>query len=224
MSFDKETEQALIDISRETEKAHEEAQTFVRKLLKPTWEKRREIVKNIPNFWAQAVGSSPLFNMMTNAEDIQALESLVDLHVEHDDERPNYRKVIATFKKNDVFKNDVLIKEYIIGNDQDEILTKTTIEYHPGMEPSNKRKRDEDEEDFTLSFHEWFNDDMNRPGFFISEDIFPSAIDLFNGDSEDDMDGDDIELGSDDEEDDEEEEEEEEEEDEKPTKKSKSKK
>ncbi|KAI9243516.1 hypothetical protein BY458DRAFT_561198 [Sporodiniella umbellata] len=53
-------------IQEESFKAFEQVQLHQRKVTAPIYEKRREIVKPIPNFWSTA-----------------ALESLIDFHVEH---------------------------------------------------------------------------------------------------------------------------------------------
>ncbi|KAG1250984.1 hypothetical protein G6F68_012516 [Rhizopus microsporus] len=42
-------------LQEETAKAMEQVQAYQHKMMTPVWEKRREIVKNIPNFWGQAV-------------------------------------------------------------------------------------------------------------------------------------------------------------------------
>ncbi|GAA5795835.1 hypothetical protein HPULCUR_001197 [Helicostylum pulchrum] len=194
-------------LDEETMRVAEEVNAYQRKLMTPIWYKRREIVKKIPGFWSQALGNSPLFSIDPTENDMEALEHLTDLHVEYDDKRPNYRKVTATFKKNGVFKNETLIKEFSVDPESDgEVISKTTIEYHENKAPNNKRKADQDEDDFAVSFIEWFGDDDVRVGDMISEDIFPNAVDYFQGPEEDDdLDDDDIELGSDEDSDDEEE-------------------
>jgi template-activating factor I len=56
---------------------------------------------------------------------------LEDFHVEYDDENPNYRKVTAVFKKNDTFKNETLVKEYLLDPEGDgSVISKSSIEYH----------------------------------------------------------------------------------------------
>ncbi|KAI9365834.1 hypothetical protein BD770DRAFT_377350 [Pilaira anomala] len=190
-------------LEEETFKVAEEVSAYQRKLMEPVWYKRREIVKKIPNFWSQTIGNSPLFGIEPTENDIEALEHLTDLHVEYDHEKPNYRKVTATFKKNGVFKNETLTKEFSVDpEDHGEVISKSTIEYHENKAPSNKRKADED--DFAVSFLEWFGDDDVRVGVILTEDIFPNAIEYFQGHEEDsDLDEEDIELGSEDESDDE---------------------
>jgi hypothetical protein len=59
------------------------------------------------------------------------LANLEDFHVEYDDENPNYRKVTAVFKKNDTFKNETLVKEYLLDPEGDgSVISKSSIEYH----------------------------------------------------------------------------------------------
>lgn len=55
MSGNDNLEDELRVIQEETEKAREQLAIQERKLMMPIWEKRREIVKKIPNFYATAV-------------------------------------------------------------------------------------------------------------------------------------------------------------------------
>lgn len=55
MSGTDNLEDELRVIQEETEKAREQLAIQERKLMVPIWEKRREIVKKIPNFYATAV-------------------------------------------------------------------------------------------------------------------------------------------------------------------------
>ncbi|KAI9253852.1 hypothetical protein BDA99DRAFT_519162 [Phascolomyces articulosus] len=191
----------LSALQEDTLKVGKEVEQYTRKLMIPIWNKRRDVIKKIPNFWTQAMGNSPLFAIDPSENDIEALENLTDFHVEFDEARPEYRKVIATFKKNDIFKNETLTKEFI-NNDEgdDEIISKATIEYHSGKGPSKKRKADDDDEEGELSFLEWFASDENGLGSILSDEIFPGALEYFQGDDdEDDDDAEEIELGSEDE-------------------------
>ncbi|CAO3592995.1 unnamed protein product [Absidia cylindrospora] len=158
-----------------------QVQVYQRKMMEPLWKERRELAKKIPNFWSDA-----------------AIENLEDFHVEYDEARPEYRKVVATFKKNDVFKNESLTKEFTTDEETGTVISKSTIEYHAGKEPNNKRKAGEvKEDDFDISFLKWFGDESIPTGVVLTEEIFPAAIDYYKGESEDEDDDDDIELGSD---------------------------
>lgn len=90
-------------------------------------------------------------------------------------------------------------------------ISKTTIEYHENKGPNNKRKAsDDDDDDFNVSFVDWFGDDDVRAGIILSEDIFPSAVEYYQGPGESDDDEDEngeIDLDLSDSEDDDDEEE-----------------
>ena len=45
----------LAALNEETLKAGKEVEQFTRKLMIPIWNKRRDVIKKIPNFWTQAV-------------------------------------------------------------------------------------------------------------------------------------------------------------------------
>ncbi|ORZ15371.1 hypothetical protein BCR42DRAFT_52500 [Absidia repens] len=110
-----------------------QVQVYQRKMMEPLWKERRELAKKIPNFWSDAISHSPMFNLSANDEnDIEALENLEDFHVEYDEARPEYRKVVATFKKNSVFKNESLTKEFAMDEDNGTVISKSSIEYHSG--------------------------------------------------------------------------------------------
>ncbi|CAO3634730.1 unnamed protein product [Cunninghamella blakesleeana] len=204
----------LTALANKENEISQKVQIYHRSLLKPLWDERRKIVKEIPNFWSEVylcihmyyyflIGNSP-FLANPSEQDIEALENLTDFHVEFDDEKPNYRKVIATFNKNDVFKNESLVKEFSIDEENGKVISKSTIEYHSGKETNDKKRKktedeDEDEDDFTTSLLEWFGDDSEDSvqfGALLADEIFPAALELFNIDEEDDEE-DEIELGSD---------------------------
>ncbi|KAG0173268.1 hypothetical protein DFQ28_011179 [Apophysomyces sp. BC1034] len=206
------TEEALRNeitaLEDQTNKVNDEIQAYSRKLMQPVWEQRREIVKKIPHFWAEVFGNHSFFSMSFSQSDLEAMEKMTDFHVEYDENKPDYRKITATFEKNPVFKNGTLTKEFTLEEDEGKVLSKSTIEYHSGKEPSKKRKApsgdDEDFDDFPTSLIEWFGDDDVRIGAILSEDVFPGAMDYYQNDEESLGDDDDEEdLGSDDDEDDE---------------------
>ncbi|KAG2201500.1 hypothetical protein INT46_007773 [Mucor plumbeus] len=200
-------------LEEETMKAAEQVQAYQRKLMDPIWHKRRELVKKIPNFWGTAIGNSPMFAINPSENDLEALDNLTDFHVEFDHNKPDYRKIIATFKKNGIFKNETLTKEITVDPENEgATISKTAIEYHENKGPNNKRKasdNDEEDDDFNVSFVDWFGDDDVRAGIILSEDIFPSAVEYYQGPGESDDDEDEngeIDLDLSDSEDDEEEE------------------
>ncbi|CEG65763.1 hypothetical protein RMATCC62417_02476 [Rhizopus microsporus] len=206
MSGNDNLEDELRVIQEETEKAREQLAIQERKLMMPIWEKRREIVKKIPNFYATALGNT-IFGMSPTEDDIEALENLTDFHVEFDDERPYYRKYIAKYKKNGVFKNEVLTKEVILDPESNgTVISKSTIDYHEGKAKSNKRRAADDDQPTPL--FEWFASDDVQTGVYISEEVFPNLLEFYTGHEDTDDENEEIELNSEDEEEEEEEEEE----------------
>ncbi|KAI9266002.1 hypothetical protein BY458DRAFT_512795 [Sporodiniella umbellata] len=210
MSIEDNVESKLQALDEESIKVMEEVQVYQRQLFIPIWEKRRETVKKIPNFWGTAIGNCPMFCENASENDAEALDNLIDFHVEFDKSDPEYRKVIATFKKNDVFKNETLTKEITLNTEgEGVVVSKSTIEYL--KEKTNKRKADtlEDDEDdlLTQSFLEWFANDDVLSASVLCDDIFPNAVDYFTGHDEDDIDDDEeIDLDSEEDEDEDEEE------------------
>ncbi|CAO3640109.1 unnamed protein product [Cunninghamella echinulata] len=210
MASEKINEELTALANKENE-ISQQVQTYHCNLLKPLWDERREIVKGIPNFWSEVLGNSP-FLANPSERDIEALENLTDFHVEFDEDKPNYRKVVATFKKNDVFKNETLVKEFTLDEESGAVISKATIDYHNEKASNGKKRKsteDEDEDDFATSLLEWFADDSEDSvqfGALLADEVFPAALELYNID-EDSGDEDEIELGSDSEEEEEEEEE-----------------
>ncbi|KAI8059564.1 hypothetical protein BC940DRAFT_313413 [Gongronella butleri] len=192
----------LMSLENEQEAVHEKCLEYQRKLMKPLWEKRRDIVKNIPNFWAEVITNSPFFEGPGDENDVEALENLKDFHVEYDENRPNYRKVVAHFGKNGVFKNEVLTKEFTIDKDEGTVISKANVEYHSGKEPNNKKRKGDDiDADLDFNFLQWFSDDSIPLGALLTEEVFPGALDFYRGGEDSDDLDEDIELGSDSEED-----------------------
>lgn len=52
---DEAIQKELIAHEKEMEAARRDIEAYTRKTLAPLWNKRREVVKKIPNFWGQAV-------------------------------------------------------------------------------------------------------------------------------------------------------------------------
>ncbi|ORY98350.1 hypothetical protein BCR42DRAFT_430348 [Absidia repens] len=197
MSDDKINESILALETKEDE-IQKQVEVYHRKLMAPLWKERREIVKGIPNFWASAISSAPMFNIQLNEEDIEILEHLIDFDVEYDDARPEYRKVIAVFKENTLIKNETLTKEFTVDDDESKVISKSVIEYHDGKEPTEKPKSGDDEDDeYIVHFLQWFGDESITAGVVLTDEIFPAAIDYYNGEDSENEDDEDIELGSD---------------------------
>ncbi|KAG1462856.1 hypothetical protein G6F56_005425 [Rhizopus delemar] len=184
-------------IQEESIKALEQVQLYQRKVMTPIWEKRREIVKSIPNFWSTAIGNCTLFSEDISENDQKALDSLTDFHVEYNENNPKQCKITATFGKNDVFKNETLTKEMIIDHEEGgSVISKATIEYYGEKSAPN-------EDAAGISFIGWFEDDSFEAGIILSDEVFPDAVSYFKGEGGIDPDFIDFESGDEEDEDEE---------------------
>ncbi|KAF7784702.1 hypothetical protein Agabi119p4_867 [Agaricus bisporus var. burnettii] len=83
------------------------------KKLMPIFEKRRELLKSIPNFWSVAlIRHSLLSFQLAIGADQDALSYLEDLWVEKDPRETRCFKIDFYFKENPYFANKVLTKEF----------------------------------------------------------------------------------------------------------------
>lgn len=57
MSSEEAINKQLIELQEETDKADREVHAYMRQKMVPIWNKRRGIVKQIPNFWTRVVSS-----------------------------------------------------------------------------------------------------------------------------------------------------------------------
>ncbi|CAM0138213.1 hypothetical protein VKS41_001454 [Umbelopsis sp. WA50703] len=210
-----EVQQQLEQISKDTYDADRELAIQRNKLMKPIYSKRREILKQVPNFWGTAMGNHQMISVLFEDVDQELLNNITDFHIEHDEQNPDSYTVSATFSKNNTFENETLTKKITVTEDGDAAdVHKSTIKWKSGKGPDSKKRKAGDEDFETTSFIEWFGDDDHILGSLFRDDFFPDAIRYYNGDDEDDDEDDedleDIELGSEDEDDEDDEEEEEE--------------
>jgi len=81
--------------------------------LRPVYEKRREIVKAIPNFWPVALMNNGVFSFhVQHNADQTALSYLEDLWVTKDSQEHRCFTLEFYFKENQFFEDRVLKKEY----------------------------------------------------------------------------------------------------------------
>lgn len=66
MSYQEDLNSEFAVIEEETLQVMDQVHAYQRKLLAPVWNKRREIVKKIPGFWAQTVKTLTLPTLNNN--------------------------------------------------------------------------------------------------------------------------------------------------------------
>lgn len=103
----------LQDCQREIERAELVLERNAQKKLIPVYEKRREILRTIPNFWRVALTNNSMFayHLQHNA-DQSALGYLEDVWVARDLTEPRCYTIEFHFKENPYFTDKVLKKEF----------------------------------------------------------------------------------------------------------------
>jgi len=84
----------------------------------PFYEKRREKLKSIPNFWTTVLQNDTMFFRVygNHPEDLEALKYLEDIHVSRHKPDPRAYTLEFHFKENPFFSDKVLSKEYKLKN------------------------------------------------------------------------------------------------------------
>lgn len=211
------------EIDALNEKASEEilqVEQKYNKLRKPHYEKRNELIKNIPNFWVTAFVNHPQISAVLEDVEEDCLHYLSKLEVEEFEDIKSGYKISFIFASNPYFSNTVLVKEFHLATTGDPASKSSKIEWKNGMDISakilqngNNRKRKRGQ---SRSFFQWFEDNTDPSADDIAEvvkdDMWPnplqyylaSDIEVENGISDDDdMDDSVVVLDEDDDEEDE---------------------
>lgn len=146
--FDKETQKALEEIDScqneidsMNEKASEEILKVEQKyntLRKPFFDKRNEIIKNIPKFWLTSFINHPQLSMIIEEDEEDALQHLSKLEVEEFEDIKSGFKINFFFDSNPYFENDTLCKEYQLDGKGDPTSTSTLIKWKEGFDLTAK--------------------------------------------------------------------------------------
>ncbi|XP_064649391.1 protein SET-like [Lineus longissimus] len=210
------------EIDNLNEKASEEilkVEQKYNKLRQPHFQKRSELIANIPNFWVTAFINHPQVSALLNEEDEDALQHLTKVEVqEFEDIKSGYR-INFYFDKNPFFENDVISKEFQLTDAGEPSSKSTPIKWLAGQDLTKRsqqtkdgKKRVHEEQE---SFFCWFTDHADAGadelGEVIKDDIWPNPLQYYlAAEIEDTADDDELEEGLDEDEEDFGEEEEEE--------------
>jgi len=184
-------------------------------LRKPHYEKRAQVISQIPNFWATVFLNHPQMSAILCEDDEVALQSLTKVEVEEmeGDVKSGY-KIIFHFGENPYFGNTELTRE--VNQAEPDQSKSTEITWKPGKNivkgtsegPAGKKRKNEQ---LQSSFFYWFtkptDEGYDEIGDAIKDEIWPNPLQFYLG--EDEGDDDDDEGGEDDEADEEGDEEEE---------------
>jgi len=179
------------------------------KLRQPHYEKRSEIITQIPKFWLTCFINHPQISSLVTEEDEHILQYLEKINVrEFEDIKSGYI-ISMHFKQNPFFKNDVLTKEFNLSEVGEPSFKGTEIQWNAGKNPCEKitpkgdegvngnggRKRQHSESDIEGSFFSWFSDGDGSLGAelgeIIKDDLWPNPLqyylnqDMDDGEDED---------------------------------------
>ncbi|CAM8910880.1 hypothetical protein QQ045_031438 [Rhodiola kirilowii] len=171
------------------------------KVRKPVYDKRKEIIQSIPEFWLTAFLSHPALSQLLTDEDQKIFKHLETIEVEDlKDVKMGYT-ISFNFNSNPYFEDSKLSKTFNFLEEGTVKVTSTSIKWKEGMGVSNGannekkgNKRPLEEE----SFFSWFEegedmDEMNDEiADIIKEDLWPNPLSYFNNEGdEEDLEGDD---------------------------------
>ncbi|KFD47174.1 hypothetical protein M514_11943 [Trichuris suis] len=195
--YDLETQKALEEIDScqneidiMNERASEEilkVEQKYNKLRKPYFEKRNELIKKIPNFWVSAFINHPQISALLDEEEEECLHYLSKLEVEEFDDIKSGYRLKFYFDENPFFENDVLIKEFHLGqadpvSSSTEIKWKENMELTKGQETTSKagKKRAHSQ---PRTFFGWFLDNsdasLDDVAEVIKDDMWPNPLQYF---------------------------------------------
>ncbi|XP_029057848.1 protein SET-like [Monodon monoceros] len=207
------------EVQNETDRLNEQASEEIlkverkyNKLRQPFFQKRSELIAQIPNFGGATFANHPQVSALLGEEDEEALHYLTRVEVtEFEDIKSGYR-IDFYFDENPYFENKVLSKEFHLNESGDPSSKSAELKWKSGKDltkrssqtqnkASGKRQHEDPE-----SFFTWFTDHSDagadKLGEVIEDDIWPNPLQCYLIPGMDDEEGE----GEEDDDDDEEEE------------------
>ncbi|EFO15526.2 hypothetical protein LOAG_12981 [Loa loa] len=182
-------DQVQSEIDSLNEKASEEILKVEQKynsLRKPFFDKRNDLVRDIPNFWVTAFVNHPNISAILDEEEEECLHYLTTVEVEEFDDIKSGYRIKLTFDENPFFENTQLVKEFFLG-DFEPTSTTTVIKWKPDNDLLNKVKtKGQSGGDVTStprSFFAWLSDNQDPSNDEIAElikdDLWPNPLQYF---------------------------------------------
>ncbi|KAF7456762.1 putative nucleosome assembly protein [Cryptosporidium felis] len=147
---------------------------------KPLFEERRSIIKNIPNFWADAISRHPVFLENMHPEDYDVLKYLNDIELDDNlDDEGSYRiKFVFDESVSEIMEPNVLIKHVVFNDNRESVQEVTKINWKKDSPRSTIEKKfiedknTESELDSTIvSFFDFFSEEIQDDALDIGEII-----------------------------------------------------
>ncbi|KAK7791843.1 hypothetical protein R5R35_011047 [Gryllus longicercus] len=146
--YDAETQKALQDIDNcqnkidaLNEKGSEailKVEQRYNKQRKPHFDKRNDVIKKIPNFWATAFVNHPQMSTILGEDEEDCLHYLSKLEVEDFEDIKSGYRITLYFDENPYFENDVVTKEFHLGVSSDPFALSTPIRWKEGNDVAKK--------------------------------------------------------------------------------------
>jgi template-activating factor I len=155
-------------------------------LRQPHFERRSELIKELPDFWSTALLNHPQFSELFGEEDETVLQYLENIRVDEFEDVKSGYKVSMFFRPNPYFENEVLSKEYALDTNGESMIKGTEIKWKPGKDITEKsvvesKERKRGHEDIG-SFFLWFSDldpSSDEPAELIKDDIWPNPLQFY---------------------------------------------
>ncbi|XP_060195522.1 uncharacterized protein LOC132624818 [Lycium barbarum] len=174
----------LQEIQDKLEKINEEARDEVlriaqnySKIRKPAYEKRNNIIKDIPNFWLTAFLRHPVLAELISTKDQEVLKFLSSLEVEHSTDVKFGYTITFYFNQNPHFRNTLLSKTYtFLEEGRPTKVTASTIQWLEGNGAVSPLDED--------SFFRWFSSEVNQKddeiAAIIKDELWENPLTFFN--------------------------------------------
>lgn len=129
----RQVENIQSEICNLNEKASEEilkVEQKFNKLRRPHFEKRNELLKEIPNFWVTSLANHPIIApMIESSQDEDCLHYMVNLDVEEFEDIKSGYKLKLHFADNPYITNQVISKEFQIVSSEEVVSGVSPIQY-----------------------------------------------------------------------------------------------
>ncbi|KAK4348282.1 hypothetical protein RND71_034621 [Anisodus tanguticus] len=140
------------------EKARDEVLRIAKKyseMCKPVYKKRKDIIKDIPNFWLTAFLRHPELGELVSTEDYEIFKFLSSIEVEESKDVKSGYTITFYFNPNPHFKNTLFSKTYSFLEDgQPTKVAASTIRWSKGNGSVSRHAED--------SFFRWFSCEVNQ--------------------------------------------------------------
>ncbi|XP_045650071.1 testis-specific Y-encoded protein 3-like [Ursus americanus] len=143
-------------------------------------EHRSAIIRGIPGFWAKAFVNHPQMSAMISEQDEGILGYLTDLKVEELRFPRECRQILLFFRKNSYFRNEVVVKEYVVSAAGYGPSHSPPIQWHQDFEREAHSRRHHNS---SLNFFNWFSDHSfagaSRIAEIIMDDLWPNPLQYY---------------------------------------------